>query len=98
MVEIIFERMFPADENRPGATEVDVINYVDKALAGPYSEKLEWYRLGLAALKRAAWQRYGTTSFEHRTMMCRRTIGTSRRRVFSTKARPRRSRRAVFCI
>src|SRR5271166_2303731 len=55
-VAIIFERMFPADENGPGATEIDVVNYVDKALAGPYGEKLEWYRLGLAALERVACQ------------------------------------------
>ena len=52
--------MFPADENGPGAAEIDVVNYVDKALAGPYAEKLEWYRLGLAALERVACQRYGT--------------------------------------
>jgi hypothetical protein len=57
---LIFERMFPADENGPGATEIDVANYVDRALAGPYSEKLEWYRLGLAALERVVCQRYGT--------------------------------------
>jgi gluconate 2-dehydrogenase alpha chain len=59
IVTVIFERMFPADENGPGATEIDVVNYVDKALAGPYSEKLEWYRLGLAALDRIATRRYG---------------------------------------
>ena len=59
-VAIIFERMFPADENGPGAIEIDVVNYVDKALAGPYGEKLEWYRLGLAALERVACQKYGT--------------------------------------
>ena len=55
MVGTIFERMFPADENGPGATEIDVVNYVDKALAGPYAEKLEWYRLGLSALERVGW-------------------------------------------
>jgi gluconate 2-dehydrogenase alpha chain len=59
-VAIVYERMFPADENGPGATEIDVVNYVDKALAGPYGEKLEWYRLGLSALERVASQRYGT--------------------------------------
>jgi gluconate 2-dehydrogenase alpha chain len=59
MLGIIFERMFPADENGPGATEIGVVNYVDKALAGPYAEKLEWYRLGLAALERVVYQRYG---------------------------------------
>src|SRR5260370_40762448 len=60
MAAIIFERMFPADENGPGETELDVGNYVDKALAGPYGEKLEWYRLGLSTLERVACQRYGT--------------------------------------
>src|SRR5215210_2125159 len=30
----IFERMFPADENGPGAIEIGVVTYLDRALAG----------------------------------------------------------------
>src|SRR5215217_6699922 len=54
----IFERLFPADEHGPGATEIGVLTYVDRALAGPYNGKTETYRLGLAALDRAALDRY----------------------------------------
>ena len=54
----LFERLFPADEHGPGATEIGVLTYVDRALAGPYKDKTETYRLGLAALDRAALNRY----------------------------------------
>ncbi|MDQ3737509.1 MAG: gluconate 2-dehydrogenase subunit 3 family protein, partial [Actinomycetota bacterium] len=54
----LFERLFPADEHGPGATEIGVLTYVDRALAGPYNGKTETYRLGLAALDRAALDRY----------------------------------------
>ncbi len=50
----LFERMFPADENGAGATEIGVVAYLDGALAGAYADKVEPYRLGLAALDRAA--------------------------------------------
>jgi gluconate 2-dehydrogenase alpha chain len=50
----LFDRMFPADENGPGATEVGVVSYLDGALAGAYADKIEIYRVGLAALDRAA--------------------------------------------
>ncbi|MDP9457306.1 MAG: gluconate 2-dehydrogenase subunit 3 family protein [Actinomycetota bacterium] len=55
----IFERFFPADENGPGATEIGVLTYVDKALSGVYRDMAEAYRLGLAAMDRAARERYG---------------------------------------
>ena len=55
----LFERMFPADENGPGATEIGVVTYLDGALAGAYADKAEPYRLGLAALDRAAKQLCG---------------------------------------
>jgi gluconate 2-dehydrogenase alpha chain len=55
-----FERLFPADENGPGANEIGVLDYVDLALAGAYADKLETYRLGLAALDRASRQRFGS--------------------------------------
>jgi gluconate 2-dehydrogenase alpha chain len=55
----VFERLFPADEHGPGASEIGVLIYVDRALAGAYRDKVETYRLGLAALDRTARQRYG---------------------------------------
>lgn len=50
----LFDRMFPADEDGPGASEVGVVSYLDGALAGAYADKVETYRVGLAALDRAA--------------------------------------------
>ena len=55
----VFERLFPADEHGPGAIEIGVLAYVDRALAGAYRDKAEAYRLGLAALDRAARLRCG---------------------------------------
>ena len=55
----IFERIFPADENGPGAREVGVLAYVDRALAGAYRDEIESYRLGLRALDGAAQGRFG---------------------------------------
>ena len=55
----LFERLFPADAQEPGAVEIGVLDYLDRALAGPYQDQLETYRLGLAALDRCARQQYG---------------------------------------
>src|SRR4051812_38401018 len=53
----LFERLFPEDANGPGATQIGVVTYLDRALAGPYRGQLEWYRLGLAQLDSAAQRR-----------------------------------------
>src|SRR5829696_6977620 len=55
----VFERLFPTDDNSPGAIEMGVITYLDRALAGAYRDKAEAYRLGLAALDLAACRRSG---------------------------------------
>jgi gluconate 2-dehydrogenase alpha chain len=55
----IFERLFPADEQTPGATEIGVLDYVDHALAGAYRDKIETYRLGLRAVDAVARARHG---------------------------------------
>src|SRR5215216_4602895 len=55
----VFERLFPTDEHAPGATEIGVLTYLDRALAGAYRDKAEAYRLGLAALDLAARRRWG---------------------------------------
>jgi gluconate 2-dehydrogenase alpha chain len=54
----IFARLFPGDPSSPGATEIGVCAYLDRALAGPYRDLAETYRLGLAAIDRAARQRH----------------------------------------
>jgi gluconate 2-dehydrogenase gamma chain len=44
------ERLMPSAPDKPGAREADVLNYIDLALAGAYSELQEFYRNGLAQL------------------------------------------------
>src|ERR687893_2539362 len=60
-VAAAFERLFPADESGPGATEIGVLAYLDRALAGAYQDQAEAYRLGLAALDLAARRRGGAS-------------------------------------
>ena len=55
----LFERIFPTDDT-PGAIEIGVLDYVDRALAGAYRDQREIYRLGLAALDRAAVDAIGS--------------------------------------
>ena len=55
----VFERLFPTDKNAPGAIEIGVLTYLDRALAGAYQDRAEAYRLGLAALDPAARRRTG---------------------------------------
>jgi hypothetical protein len=57
----IFARMFPADQHGPGATEIGVVEYLDNALAGPYSDHVDTYRLALAAINRVSRHRYGAS-------------------------------------
>lgn len=45
------ERLMPGAPEKPGATEANVINYIDLALAGAYSDLQDFYRRGLAALE-----------------------------------------------
>src|SRR5215217_6925557 len=57
-VAALFERLFPADEYGPGATEIGVLTYVDHALAGAYHNLAATYHSGLAALDRVTRQIY----------------------------------------
>ncbi|MBV9280308.1 MAG: gluconate 2-dehydrogenase subunit 3 family protein, partial [Chloroflexi bacterium] len=57
IVAAVFERLFPADETGPGAVEIGACTYLDRALASPYRDRVPLYRLGLAALDRAARRR-----------------------------------------
>ncbi len=58
-VAAVFERLFPADEHGPGAIEIGVVNFLDRALAGAYRDQVETYRVGLATLDQIARQRFG---------------------------------------
>jgi gluconate 2-dehydrogenase gamma chain len=44
------ERIMPSAPGKPGARDAGVINYIDLALAGAYSDLQDFYRRGLAAL------------------------------------------------
>lgn len=49
-VAAIAERIMPDAPGKPGAREAGVLNYIDLALAGAYSELQDFYRRGLASL------------------------------------------------
>jgi hypothetical protein len=56
------ERMFPADELGPGATDAGVVYYVDRALAGHDARLRDTYCRGIALLDTLARER-GAPSF-----------------------------------
>ena len=49
-VAAIAERLMPGAPGKPGATDADVLNYIDLALAGAYEDQQNVYRRGLVAL------------------------------------------------
>jgi gluconate 2-dehydrogenase gamma chain len=53
------ERLMPSAPGKPGATDADVLNYIDLALAGPYSDDQYFYRCGVAQLDAHCTQTYG---------------------------------------
>jgi hypothetical protein len=57
----VFEHLFPLSDLGHSIAEAGVLTYVDRALAGAYGDKLDTYRLGLAALDRAATILFGET-------------------------------------
>jgi gluconate 2-dehydrogenase gamma chain len=44
------ERLMPGEPGKPGATDANVLNYIDLALAGAYADQQDLYRRGLAQL------------------------------------------------
>jgi gluconate 2-dehydrogenase gamma chain len=44
------ERLMPGAPGMPGARDAGVLNYIDLALAGAYSDQQDFYRSGLASL------------------------------------------------
>ncbi len=47
------EQIIPADKD-PGATDANVINFLDKQLVGPYTRFQEMYRKGIPAIENSA--------------------------------------------
>ncbi|MEA2846790.1 MAG: gluconate 2-dehydrogenase gamma chain [Rhodospirillaceae bacterium] len=55
----VLNRLIPSDASGPGATEAQVARYIDRALAGPFSDAAPAYAAGLAALDDYAAAKYG---------------------------------------
>ena len=53
------ERLMPGAPGKPGATDVGVLNYIDLALAGAYSDQQDFYRRGLTQLDAHCTKAYG---------------------------------------
>ncbi len=50
-IAAITERIMPSAPGKPGARDAHVLNYIDLALAGAYSDMQDFYRRGLASLE-----------------------------------------------
>jgi gluconate 2-dehydrogenase gamma chain len=57
LVIAIAEQFIPKDKD-PGATDANVINYIDKQLVGPYTRFQETYRNGLRSLNASCTKRF----------------------------------------
>ena len=55
----VMARIFPSDENKPGAPEAGTVFYLDRALAGAELHLQGAYRAGLQRLERICRSRYG---------------------------------------
>jgi hypothetical protein len=55
----LFERLFPTDESGPGALDIGVLEYTQRALTGTYVQLVPVYRSGLAAVDQVARANYG---------------------------------------
>jgi len=53
------ERLMPGAPSMPGATDAGVLNYIDLAVAGAYSDQQDFYRRGLTQLDAHCAQTYG---------------------------------------
>jgi gluconate 2-dehydrogenase gamma chain len=49
-VKAFAERLMPGAPDKPGATDADVLNYIDLALSGAYKDDQDFYRRGIAQL------------------------------------------------
>jgi gluconate 2-dehydrogenase alpha chain len=57
--EALFERMFPADERGPGAREIGVVDYLDRALDGHDKRLVPTYKAILTTVDAVARARHG---------------------------------------
>jgi gluconate 2-dehydrogenase gamma chain len=57
-VAAMAERIMPGAPNMPGATDANVINYIDLALAGAYADRQDFYRRGLDQLDAFSQERF----------------------------------------
>lgn len=57
------EQIIPADKD-PGATDANVINFIDKQLVGPYTRFQEMYRKGIPAINFSAQKLTGVSFYE----------------------------------
>lgn len=58
-LDALVARIVPGDEIDPGAREVGVLTYIDRALAGPYAEWQRAYREGLRVVDAHAQNAHG---------------------------------------
>ena len=58
-ITALTERLMPGAPGAPGATDAGVLNYIDLALAGAYTDQQEFYRHGLAQLDAHCNATYG---------------------------------------
>src|SRR5580698_2538094 len=70
------ERLMPGAPDKPGATDADVLNYIDLALAGAYADLQYFYRRGLAQLDDHCAQTYGKPFRRLTAAQQDETIGT----------------------
>jgi gluconate 2-dehydrogenase gamma chain len=53
------ERLMPGGSGKPGATDANVVNYIDLALSGAYADQQYFYRRGIAQLDAYCAHTYG---------------------------------------
>ena len=58
VVEAIAEQMIPADQDA-GARDANVVNYIDKQLAGVFAKHQEAYRTGIAGIQQTSTIMFG---------------------------------------
>jgi gluconate 2-dehydrogenase gamma chain len=72
IVEAATERIFPRDENGPGAKDAGVTFFIDRQLAGAWGKGERWYKLGprqLDAGPEVGYQGTATPAEQYRTAL-----------------------------
>lgn len=63
-IQAMAERIIPADDQSPGATDAHVIDYIDRALATHNAEDKPHYLKGIELMDKASETAYGKTFIE----------------------------------